>query len=182
MPPSEIIAAIPIIDDVLETHAAALGHDVTGYRNHTYRVANLCVALAPRGHDRLETIAVAAAFHDLGIWTAGTFDYIAPSVASARHWLALRGHEAWSAEVAAMIVDHHKVFASTADPASLVEPFRQADWIDVLWGMPRFGLPRSFVRDVRTRWPDAGFHARLLQLTRQRLLTHPLSPLPMVKL
>jgi hypothetical protein len=31
----------------------------------------------------LEKIAVAAVFHDLGIWTNKTFDYIAPSVALA---------------------------------------------------------------------------------------------------
>ena len=180
MPPA-IVRALPLIDGVLDAHRAALGPDFTGYRNHAYRVANLCAALAPRGRERLETIAAAAAFHDLGIWTASTFDYIAPSVAAAAGWLAERGRQSWIAEVSAMIADHHKISASTADAASLVEPFRQADWIDVLWGLPRFGLPRAFVRDVRSTWADEGFHARLLQLAAHRLLTHPLSPLPMVK-
>jgi len=31
-------------------------------------------------------------------------------------------------------------------------------------------------------WPDAGFHWRLLELTVDRFLKHPLTPLPMVRL
>jgi hypothetical protein len=51
-----------------------LRHDFIAYRNHVYRVVNLCLALAG-GSDRaaapdaLEKLAVAAVFHDLGIWT-----------------------------------------------------------------------------------------------------------------
>ena len=174
--------AIPTIDGVLASHAPALGRDYVAYRNHAHRVAHLCAALAPPMEGSAEKIAVAAAFHDLGIWTAGTFDYIAPSVACAAGWLRAQAREAWIPDVASMIADHHKVFPSTADPASLVEPFRKADWIDVLWGLPTFGLPRPWVRALRITWPDAGFHARLLQLSARRALTHPLSPLPMVKL
>jgi HD superfamily phosphodiesterase len=66
---------------VLENHASVLGHDFIAYRNHVYRVVNLCLAIAGRG-DReevqvtLEKIAVAAVFHDLGIWTNHTFDFL----------------------------------------------------------------------------------------------------------
>jgi hypothetical protein len=45
-----------------------------------------------------------------------------------------------------------------------------------------FGIPRGFIRSVFATWPDAGFHWRLVQLTLHRFRTHPLSPLPMVKL
>jgi hypothetical protein len=38
-----------------------------------------------------EKIAIAGVFHDLGIWTNKTFDYIAPSVVLAREYLAARG-------------------------------------------------------------------------------------------
>ena len=68
------------LDRVLETHASALGDDFNAYRNHTYRVVNLCTALSPCADASLEKVALAAAFHDLGIWTNGTFDYIAPSI------------------------------------------------------------------------------------------------------
>lgn len=64
----------------------------------------------------------------------------------------------------------------------LVEPFRRADWVDVSRGLIRFGLPRSFLREVFATWPAAGFHKKLVQLELGRLRTHPWNPLPMVKL
>ena len=76
------------VDQVLNDHASELRHDFVGYRNHVYRVANLCFAMVGEDGDKLEKIAVAAVFHDLGIWTNQTFDYIAPSVALAREHLA----------------------------------------------------------------------------------------------
>ena len=129
----------------------------------------------------LEKIAVAAAFHDLGIWTNKTFDYIPPSVAIAREHLAARGMATFIPSIEAMIVDHHKVTPSRATPQALVESFRRADWIDVSRGLRRFGLPRTFIASVAARWPNAGFHRRLVQLTIDRFSKHPLSPLPMVK-
>jgi hypothetical protein len=175
-----MLTRVPTIDDVLNDHAAALRGDFVGYRNHVYRVANLCVEMAGRGE--LEKIAVAAVFHDLGIWTRGTFDYIAPSVALARDHLVARGREDWTAEVAQMIADHHKITSSTADPSSLAETFRRADWIDVTGGLRAFGIPRRLVSRLYATWPDAGFHWRLVTLTLERFRHHPLTPLPMVKL
>jgi hypothetical protein len=159
-----------------------LGHDFIGYRNHVYRVVNLCLAIAAGG-DReeaqvtLEKIAVAAVFHDLGIWTNHTFDYIAPSVALARQHLSAGAHAEWLSEIEAMIVDHHKITAARPNRASLVESFRRADWIDVSRGLRTFGLRRSFIASVCTAWPSAGFHWRLLELTADRFLKHPLTPL-----
>src|SRR5262245_14335750 len=91
-----LMTRIPTIDDVLNGHATALRDDFGGYRNHVYRIANLCGAIAGRGE--LEKIAVAAVFHDLGIWTSGTFDYIAPSIALAHDYLVARGREDWTAQ------------------------------------------------------------------------------------
>jgi hypothetical protein len=158
-----------------------LGDDLIAYRNHVYRVANLCLALAGGSRVELEKIAVAAVFHDLGIWTNKTFDYIAPSVALARAYLAARGLADWIPEIEAMIADHHKVTPSRAAPQSLVESFRRADWIDVSRGVRRFGVPRTFIAAVVATWPSAGFHRRLVTLTLDRFRKHPLTPLPMVK-
>ena len=178
---SGLVTSLPTIEEVLEDHASQLGRDFIAYRNHVYRVVNLCVAMAEESRLGLEKIAVAAVFHDLGIWTDHTFDYIAPSVALARAHLAARGMTEWIPEIEAMIADHHKVTPSRANPQSLVESFRRADWIDVSRGLRRFGLPRTFIAAVAARWPNAGFHRRLVQLTIDRFLKHPLTPLPMVK-
>lgn len=175
----DLLTRVPAIDDVLDDHATALRDDFAGYRNHVYRVVNLCVAIAGR-HD-LEKVAVAAVFHDLGIWTNCTFDYIAPSIALARDYLVARAREDWIAEIEGMIADHHKI-TPEADPHSLVEAFRRADWIDVTRGLRRFGIPRSFVARLFAIWPDAGFHWRLVRLALDRFRRHPLAPLPMVKL
>jgi hypothetical protein len=142
---------------------------------------NLCVAIVG-GRGELEKFAAAAVFHDLGIWTDRTFDYIAPSIALAREYLIGRAREDWITEISAMIADHHKIMPSMANPTSLVEPFRQADWIDVTGGLRRFGVPRPFVARLFATWPDAGFRWRLVQLALHRFRTHPLTPLPMVRL
>ena len=176
-----LLTSLPTVEEVLDDHASELGHDFIAYRNHVYRVANLCLAIVGDSGVELEKIAVAAVFHDLGIWTNNTFDYIAPSVEIARKYLTVRGFGDWIPAIEAMILDHHKITPSRANPQSLVESFRRADWIDVSRGLRRFGLPRALIAAVATTWPDAGFHRRLVQLTIDRFWKHPLTPLPMVK-
>ncbi len=106
-----IHTSIPTVSAVLGNHVSALGRDFIAYRNHVYRVLNLCLAIAGEGDPvELEKIAVAAVFHDLGIWTNHTFDYIAPSFALAREHLSVCAHADWIPEIEAMIVDHRKRF------------------------------------------------------------------------
>ena len=177
-----LLTEISALDEVLHVHAAALGGDFTAYRNHTYRVVNLCAALCPGNAEQLEKIVAAAAFHDLGIWTDATFDYLAPSVRLAAAHLARSGRAEWTEEVTAMILEHHKVSRYRGDPRWLVEPFRRADWVDVSKGLITFGLPRRTLQRIFSAWPSAGFHARLVQLELQHLRTHPWNPLPMMRL
>ena len=80
-----------------------------------------------------------------------------------------------------MIREHHKIRGFRGESADMIEPFRRADWIDVSLGVLSFGLPRERLRGIFARWPNAGFHKRLAQLTFKRLRTHPLSPLPVLK-
>lgn len=177
-----MLKAIPVLDSVLEAHAAELGADFTAYRNHAYRVANLCVALCPGEPAQLEKIATAAAFHDLGIWTERTFDYLGPSVKLACAHLTRAGKQEWRPEVTEMILQHHKISPYRGQTHRLVEPLRRADWVDVSKGLFTFGLPRKLLKEVFTTWPSAGFHKRLVRLELQRLRTHPWNPLPMVRL
>ncbi len=176
-----LLVEIPTLDRLLDDHAAELGRDFTGYRNHTYRVANLCVLLSPDAPERLEKIAIAAAFHDMGIWTDGTFDYLEPSIRLAREHLVRLSRTEWTSEITAMILEHHKISRCPGDSSSLVEAFRRADWVDVSRGLVRFGVPRAYLTAMYSRWPSAGFHKRLVQLSCRRLLTHPWSPLPMLR-
>ena len=109
-----MLTALPTLDALLAAHAGSLGEDATGYRHHAYRVANFYWLLAPGDADALEKLSIAVAFHDLGIWTAGTFDYLPPSRVLARDYLHQTGKAAWMVDVDAMIECHHKVMRTPA--------------------------------------------------------------------
>jgi hypothetical protein len=177
-----LLTEIATLDEVLRSHAAELGRDFAAYRNHAYRVLNLGVALTRGNPDQIQKIAIAAAFHDLGIWTEGTFDYLLPSVRLVSAHLSRSGRAEWNSEITQMILQHHKISPFHAEPQSLVEPFRRADWVDVSRGLFTFGLPRKLLGEIFSTWPNEGFHRRLAQLSVARFLTHPWSPLPMLKL
>lgn len=126
-------------------------------------------------------MALAAAFHDIGIWTHGTFDYLEPSIDVCRAYLAATRRSAWGDEVAVMIREHHKLTPWRARSDWLVEPFRKADWIDVTGGLISHGVPRGVRRQVFATWPSLGFRRRLVHFTLVRLRHHPLHPLPMLR-
>lgn len=72
-----LIPEAPLIREILADHGGGLGTDFEPYFNHCQRVFRLCRTLA--GEELPSAaIAIAATFHDLGIWTAGTFDYLEP--------------------------------------------------------------------------------------------------------
>lgn len=172
----------PILEDILTGWRASLGHDFTAYQNHCYRVLNFCLAFCDQSVAAMSKVSIAAAFHDLGIWANHSYDYLKPSKQLAREYLANSDRRAWTDEIEAMIEQHHKVRRYRAHPDWLVEPFRKADWTDVSRGRLTFGLPSTFVADTMAAFPNAGFHKRLVALTKQRIKTHPFSPLPMIKL
>ena len=178
---SALLTEIPQLDELLAQHATTMGSDAVPYRNHAYRVANLCVAFAPRDPDAVHKIAIAAALHDMGIWTGRTFDYLPPSMELARAHLERVGKAEWTPEITTMILEHHKISPYRGRADWLVESFRKSDWIDVTWGLVSFGVPRTRLQDLQKQWPDAGFHMGLLKQALKRLRTHPWSPLPMFR-
>jgi predicted metal-dependent HD superfamily phosphohydrolase len=179
-----MLTALPLLDDVLEQHATQLGRDFAGYRNHAYRVANFCCVLAENhGHgvdeQTLRVVSVAAAFHDIGIWTDGTWDYLPPSQRRASEWLLARGHTRCRGHVDEMIGQHHKLTTYRYDV--LVDAFRLADLADVSRGLLASNIPRAFMREVFAHYPNEGFHRRLVHFSCRHLLRHPLNPMPMLR-
>ena len=182
----DIRDSLPRIDHILDTAREDLGDDFVAYRNHVYRVVHLAAALCDADGDALDKLSVAGAFHDLGIWTDRTWDYLEPSAARAQSYLESEGKPEWVDEVREMICNHHKITAwrrpgGARSAVPLVEAFRQADWIDVTLGIRRFGVDKAVIRPIVRAFPNAGFHRRLRQLTIHRLLTRPLRPLPMFR-
>lgn len=178
----KVYATAPSLDDILASRRVELGTDFLAYTNHCYRVLNFCLALVGDDAQTIRKLSIATAFHDIGIWTNNTYDYLPASRQHARDYLSSINQHAWCDEIEMMIEQHHKITKYKPHPDWLVEPFRKADWIDVLRGKIRFGIPAAFVAEVMARFPNAGFHRRLVSFTLQRLKTHPLSPLPMLKL
>jgi hypothetical protein len=177
----QAFSAFPLVDDILTSHEAALGPDLPGYRNHVTRVLHFLFAMAPQLRASEEPVLIAAAFHDLGIWTARTFDYLAPSSRLAQDYLTAHGLDPLWQEVDLIIQQHHKL-RSYRGPFSLsVESFRRADLVDVSLGLSRCGLKPHFIQSIRAALPNAHFHARLLAFTGQQFLRTPLRPLPMVR-
>ena len=173
-----VVDAFPAVDAILADHAQALGGDRAAYRNHVTRVLNFYLALSGRPVVP-EAVLIAGAFHDLGIWTHRTFDYLAPSMDLASRHLSAIGRLALDEEVRALIYEHHKLGRYDQQFAGTVESFRRADLVDLSLGVIRSGLSREFVRSVRRALPNAGFHRRLVALSLRQFVRSPWRPLPM---
>ena len=99
---------------------------------------------------------IAACFHDLGISSDRTVDYLPPSIARVRTYLHDQALDGWLAEVEPMIAFHHQLTTHRDNAHPLVEVFRQADLIDVSLGVVRFGLSPPYVARVRALFPTPG--------------------------
>lgn len=177
----DVVLECPLTEQILASYATVIGKDLPGYRNHIYRVLSFYTALNPQDRPLSCAVQIAAAFHDLGIWTHGTLDYLAPSIQLARAFLDERGESQLDEQVSALIKQHHKLRPYRQAHAASVEAFRQADTIDVSLGLLSFGLPRPFIRKVQARYPDLGFHWMLARASARQLLRTPLRPLPMFR-
>lgn len=206
--------SLPVLDKILAQWQPQMGKAFEGYRNHCYRVFHFTKAIYPAvlagatgsgspaaaslSPQQLESVAIAVAHHDLGIWSdpldngAGNVDYIDPSVRRAESWMDRhQSPKEWLQPVKLMISEHHKLTSftgvglskaeATVENIALIESFRQADLVDFSLGLVRNGLSRALVSSVREHWPNAGFHAGLVELIVERLKSHPLNPAPMMK-
>lgn len=167
MPVPDIVRHAPLAEEILESHRYLARGDDAGwdsYRAHVYRVINFARALCPTAPDGDDKLATAAAFHDLAVFD--TLDYLVPSITAQDRWLQRTGRQAWSEELAVVIAEHHRLTRYGADRphAALAEAMRRADLIDVSQGLIRFGLPKTFVREVRRCFDASGFFTRVIPL------------------
>ncbi len=180
-----------IIERIFLPWRFPLGKAYDAYKGHVYRVLNFACAslevtdahceIYGKPQDVEDRIAIAACFHDVGIWLDKTVDYLEPSKKHAADWLTERNLADWQSEVALMIEYHHKQTVYAGDHALIVEAFRRADLVDVSLGLVRFGIPGKFVRDVKRAFPNRGFHLTLVRRFTPYMLTHPWNPLPMLR-
>ncbi|RLA06129.1 MAG: hypothetical protein DRQ51_10280 [Gammaproteobacteria bacterium] len=173
---------IPLLDGILEKYQGIIGDEYLGYKNHVYRMVHFCQTLKKCNEDESKKIIIAGAFHDIGIWTDNTFDYLSPSISQAMKYLKKNNLEYWSDEIRLMISEHHKISEYNNKKYALVEIFRQGDLIDFSYGFFKFGIPKSYIKSVKATFNNAGFHKNIGKRAVKWFIKNPLKPAPMMKL
>lgn len=168
-----------LIETILGGYKIILKKDFPVYRNHIYRIFNYALLLDD-DKNNMDKYAIAAVFHDIGIWT-DSFDYLEPSIALATEYLNKNDHQDWIEEVSLMIDNHHKISSYKGNNTETVNTFRKADWIDVVNGIKKFNLPKQDYREIQKLFSNKGFHLFLLKQWFQWFFKHPFNSLPMFK-
>ena len=172
---------IPLLEEILGLWQDTIGKDYEGYKNHVYRMIHFCFALRDCTAEERDKIIIAGCFHDIGIWTDRTVDYIPPSIPPTQAYLSSKQLDHWSDEIILMIREHHKIRPYQDTTYPLVEVFRKGDLVDFSLGLVNFGLPKAYINEVKAQFPNAGFHRNLANLATQWFIEHPLNPAPMMK-
>lgn len=177
-----LIAEQPDIERAMLLYQIPMGKDLNAYKNHVYRMYNYAAWYVNYDEAELRKLAIAAAFHDMGIWTHSTFDYLGPSEQTAMQYLKrFELPEIWNMEVALIIERHHQLLKYEGLYRKNVEAFRKADLADLSKGLVRGKLPFAAIEQAVEAFPYQGFHGLLIKLTLLEFLQNPLNPLPMVK-
>ena len=169
----EIVRSIPLAEEILESHRHRARGDDAGYdayKAHVYRVVNFARAVTPDVPDRDDKLAIAASFHDIAVFD--TLDYLVPSIEAQDVWLQEHGRETWSDELALVVAEHHRLsrYGPTRPYTPLVEAVRRADLVDVSQGLIRFGIPSSYVKEVRAAFDAGVFFKRVIPLATMRTI------------
>jgi hypothetical protein len=185
--PYHIVHRYGLIDELLDARRSVFGGPegervFAGYRNHAYHILNFARQWIEPSPERDDKIVIAAVFHDIAAWPNDNLDYLRPSADQAAAYLDRVGHSAWKPEMRLMIEMHHKIRAYEGAHQEWVEPVRRADWCDVSFATLRFGLPRSFVDEVRAEFPLAPFYpGHVYRASLKWALRHPLNPAPIFR-
>ena len=166
-----------VVDHILAPYTS--NPFLAGYKNHVNRVISFCSALANLDEREKQKITIAACFHDLGIYTDNTFDYLPPSIDLARAYLRQNGRVDWHDEIELMIDQHHRLRAIPNN--RLAEIFRKADLIDFSMGLFKQGVSPARVDEIKTEFPNLGFHRNLVRVAGRWICRHPLNPVPVLK-
>lgn len=180
---ADVLHTHPLVEEILDGHREHAMGDERGwasYRGHVYRVFNLARVLVPDHRYRDDKLAIAAAFHDIDVFSS--LNYLGPSIHTMDAWLRRTGRDAWAEELAVVVAEHHRLFPCRGPHAELAEAFRRADVNDVSQGVIRAGLPRAHVRAVRKEIDvDVFFTRTVPRAIARQLIRHPLDPFPILR-
>ena len=172
---------IPLLENILGEWQDVIGDDYLAYKNHVYRVLHFCFALADITEEDQQKLIIAACFHDIGLWTDNTVDYLPPSVVKANEYLTKIEKQQWQTEITLIIDMHHKIRIYNDPQYPLVELFRKADLIDFSLGLVKNGVSNDVIQQLKINFPNAGFHKMLIKMQMRWLMKHPFNPFPILK-
>lgn len=178
----QVTLSYPKTDEILATYKNVIGRDYDGYRNHVTRMLNFCHYLLPTISDEdSQKLQIAAAFHDIALWTHDRVDYLVPSYEECNRYLVANNLSHWQEEVQIIIDMHHLMSVYQGPFEHLTEVFRKADLVDFSLGLVANGVDRAFIKQVKQAIPNAGFHLCLMRFTFKQLGRNPLNPVPMMR-
>lgn len=164
-----VLTAEDDMDEHLQRFKKDIGGDYEGYRNHNLRVLSFAlhflrdIGVTPK---EKKALAIAAAYHDVGLWSDRTLRYLTPSyIQSLKHVNEdlLLIHDC--------IEYHHKLTPFKSEHGhrhdALVNAFRKADWIDASLGVVSHGMRRANVLKAQKELPNKGFHDALARFSLQ---------------
>lgn len=172
---------ILLLEAILAEWKSVIDKDFEGYKNHVYRMLNFCFFLHDTTEEEKQKLIISACFHDLGLWSDETVDYLPPSIGLAKQYLKINKLEYWLAEIVLMIDMHHKLTEFKSSDFPLVEVFRKADLADFSLGLVKGGVSADYISEVKAAFPNAGFHKMLCKEQGKWLLKHPLTPFPILR-
>jgi len=170
-------------DDILKQYQSIIERDYEGYRNHVTRMLNICHYLNPElNNEQSQKLQIAAAFHDIALWTHDRVDYLVPSYQECHKYLENNGLSSWKEEIKVIIDMHHLLGEYTGPYQELTELFRKADLVDFSLGFISFGVNKAFIKELKTTLPNAGFHKTLMRFSVKQLFRNPFKPMPMMRM
>lgn len=173
----EIIEQSSTIDEILNAHHLDLGKDHLGYSGHCYRLLNY-VRLMEISEEDMLLLEVTIAYHDLGIWTNKTMDYLEPSWQLAKAYVEKHQLDIDLNHLELIIKGHHKLGVISNSP--LAEHLRKADQIDLSFGTISHGIDKVGAKQIRAMFPNHGFQMKVLRKVTAYAFCHPLKPFPML--
>jgi hypothetical protein len=154
------------VDELLARYETQIGNDFLGYRNHVYRNITFAMHLLNQAPEHEQLVETAFFYHDIGLWTDHELAYLEPSEAVA---LADNEKHGWGLDPELLrntIHWHHKISPYKGPNQEVIEACRKADWVDFTMGLMRKGIDKAAIAEVRTTFPNEGFHKTLIRLTK----------------
>ena len=102
-----------------------------------------------------DLVAIAIAYHDLGVWACDSMDYIRASAELAADFCVENGLPEWADEIRLIIDMHHKVTPYTGVYEKTVETVRRADLYDFSYGWLPRNIERKHIDRFSTSSPTA---------------------------